>query len=127
MDRFFPGPLADRVWNVMRGAGYGQQKADGSEVAFTRRLTGTPFPRLHAYVEERNGGARVSLHIDQRQPSYEGSKAHGGEYSGPLLEREMDRIATFFRPATVQTGKASGLRPQDNEPKGGFFSRLFGG
>ena len=128
MDRFFPGPLADRVWNVMRGAGYGQQKADGSEIAFTRRLTGTPFPRLHAYVEERGGGARVSLHIDQRQPSYEGSKAHGGEYAGPLLEREMDRLATFFRPRARTTPDPSlKRRGGSEEPEKGFFSRLFGG
>ena len=112
----------------MRRSGYAEQKADGNEIAFTRRLQGTPFPRLHAYVEERDGGARVSLHVDQKAPSYEGSRAHGGEYSGPFVEREMERIATYFLKADKASG-VEGLRrqDQDDEPKGGFFSRLFGG
>lgn len=108
----------------MRRSGYAEQRADGNEIAFTRRLQGTPFPRLHAYVEEQGGGARVSLHIDQKQPSYEGSRAHGGEYSGPLVEREMERIASFFRPVPTRPVAS---HPVDDEPKGGFFSRLFGG
>lgn len=123
MDRFFPGPLADRARNTMRRAGYAEQKADGNEIAFTRRLQGTPFPRLHAYVEERDGGARVSLHVDQKAPTYEGSRAHGGEYGGALVEREMGRVATFF---VVQRQEAGGRREEAEEPKG-FFSRLFGG
>lgn len=109
----------------MRRAGYAEQKAEGNEIAFVRRLQGTPFPRLHAYVEERDGGARVSLHIDQKQPSYGGSRAHGGEYGGPLVEREMARIATFFVVQAIRP--QAGRTQEDDEPKGGFLSRLFGG
>lgn len=125
MDRFFAGPLSDRARNTMRRAGYAEQKAEGNEIAFVRRLQGTPFPRLHAYVEERDGGARVSLHVDQKQPSYGGSRMHGGEYGGPLVEREMARIATYFVPQALKASGGQG--PQEDEPKGGFFSRLFGG
>ena len=124
MDRFFPGPLSDRVWNILRRAGYSEQKVAGSEIAFVRRLQQTPFPRLHAYVDERDGGARVSLHIDQKQPSYEGTRAHGGEYSGPVVEREMERIATFFVQAPPRQ-EGGGRREEDDAPKG-FFARLFG-
>jgi len=115
----------------MRRAGYAEQKVVGGEIGFTRRLQQTPFPRLHAYIEERDGGTRVSLHIDQKQPTYGGSRAHGGEYAGPLVEREMERIAAFFRPAAQAAPTTSYPSPDSGEgmgevSKGGFFSRLFG-
>lgn len=50
------------------------------------------FPKYHAYLEVRSGGLVVNLHLDQKQPSYSGGHMHSGEYEGPLLERERDRI-----------------------------------
>jgi hypothetical protein len=39
---------------------------------------------------------QVNLHVDQKEASYEGTSAHGGEYEGPLVEQEMARITQFI-------------------------------
>lgn len=62
-----------------------------------RRLAGQNYPRFHIYLKQqhgRSGGGNFifSLHLDQKQPSYEGSHAHSGEYFGPLIDEEVDRI-----------------------------------
>ena len=36
-----------------------------------------------------------SLHLDQKKPIYEGTHAHNGEYFGPVVETEADRIIDF--------------------------------
>ena len=89
-----------------------------------RKLAGQHYPRFHAYVKSRPAGrgssmaptsSRVhdlvgtspsgqgndfnfSLHLDQKQPSYEtkGVHAHSGEYFGPVVEEEADRIKQIF-------------------------------
>ena len=48
------------------------------------------------YIEDREGGMQVNLHVDQRAATYGDGSAHGGEYSGPLVEREMARIGQFI-------------------------------
>lgn len=93
MKHFFPGPLSDHARNIMRRLGYGELRTRSGQVSFTKRVTGNYFPRYHAYVEDLNGGIQVNLHIDQKEASYEGTSAHAGEYEGPLIEQEMNRIA----------------------------------
>ena len=34
----------------------------------------------------------LTLHLDQKQPSYKGTSMHAGEYSGELVEKEAKRI-----------------------------------
>lgn len=78
----------------MRRAGYALERArDTGEVSFARRLSGLPFPRYHAYTEERGDKLFIKLHLDQKAPSYGGgSSAHAGEYDGETLSREVERI-----------------------------------
>lgn len=79
--------------NLMRHAGYSLERArDTGEISFARRVHGTPFPRYHAYTEDRGGSLLVKLHLDQKAPSYGGSSAHAGEYEGETLEKEAVRI-----------------------------------
>lgn len=92
MKTFFPGPLSDNARNIMRRLGYGEQTTRAGQISYTKRITGERFPRYHGYVEDLNGGLQVNLHVDQKAASYEGTSAHGGEYEGPLVEREMSRI-----------------------------------
>ena len=95
MQTFIPGPLSDRARNLMRRLGYGEQTKRSGQTAFTKRISGGDFPRYHAYVEDRDGGLQVNLHIDQKAASHEGSRAHSGEYDGPLVEQEMKYIVAW--------------------------------
>ena len=49
------------------------------------------------------------LHLDQKKPSYVGTKAHGGEYDGPTVEKEMSRIAGW---ASHITGVPTQAKPE---------------
>src|SRR3989338_10224790 len=61
--------------------------------SFEKRINrGDLFPRFHAYVEADGENVTISLHVDAKRPSYEGTSAHAGEYAGPLVEAEFSRI-----------------------------------
>lgn len=62
------------------------------EYNLVRKLGINNYPRFHAYVEQRGTDFIFKLHLDQKQPSYSGSHAHNGEYFGPLVDEEIDRI-----------------------------------
>ncbi len=127
MKSFLPGPLPDHPRNIMRRIGYGEYRSREGEVSYMKRLHGTLYPRFHAYVEAKNGGLQINLHLDQKQPSYGGSHAHAGEYEGSTVEREMERLFGLIRNLPVQRPGDDDDRsmPRD-EKKGGFLSRLFG-
>ncbi len=97
MQRIFDGPLPDHSRNLLRRAGYGELRKYTGQISYTRRVSNANFPRYHAYVEDKNGGVMVNLHIDQKEATYEGSHAHSGEYDGLLVEREMERIEKAIR------------------------------
>jgi len=120
MQNFISGPLADNARNLMRRLGYGEHIGHGGQISFSRRLAGSDFPRFHAYVEDKNGGVQVNLHLDQK-PSNLGSGAmHGGEYEGPMIQNEMDRLIRVIR--SMSTNKTV----EPDEEKKGFFSKIFG-
>lgn len=117
----------DNAVTFMRRAGYGFQKETSGEVAFVRRVSGSPFPRYHAYVQERatrreGEGTRdleINLHVDQKAPTYQRGRAHSGEYEGSLVDAEAARLrslASALPPAA----------PKPPEEKPGFWGRLFG-
>lgn len=60
--------------------------------SFAKRAGSGTFPRYHVYAEVQGDQIRVSLHLDAKAPTYEGTSAHAGEYDGPLIEAEMQRI-----------------------------------
>lgn len=78
----------------IRRCGYGRMPSRG-EVSYFRRLQATPYPRFHIYFKEEGDKAVINLHLDQKQPIYEGVKAHSGEYEGEVVEREAERIRSF--------------------------------
>jgi hypothetical protein len=49
------------------------------------------------YVEEDGDNYSFNLHLDQKQPSYSGSRAHSGEYDGELVESEMERLKAYLK------------------------------
>lgn len=82
---------------IMRRAGYGKYfDSKTGKWSFMKRLRTDMFPRFHVYIETKKIGACISLHLDQKRPSYAGTSAHGGEYDGPVVEREIARIALLL-------------------------------
>ena len=77
----------------MRSLGYGEvQDRRATETSYSRKLSTDRYPRYHAYLNEIPNGLVIKLHVDQKKASYEGQTAHSGEYTGPLVQREIDRI-----------------------------------
>ena len=123
MKKFFAGPMSDNARNILRRLGYGEQRTRAGQISYVKRVTGERFPRYHAYVEDQNGGLQVNLHVDQKEASYEGTSAHAGEYEGPLVQREMNRIAEFL--SSLHTPPPPSA-PTPSAPKKGFWGTLFG-
>ena len=74
----------------MRKCNYGEVR--GREVSYARRLAGTQYPRFHAYIDLKDDGFTINLHLDQKKACYEGTTAHSGEYDGELVKDEGDRL-----------------------------------
>ena len=84
----------------LRSCGYAFEKEDGDELAFVKRISGHDYPKYHIYsrlaVTPNGKELTVNIHIDQKKPSYGGSKAHSGDYDGPLIEAELRRIRELY-------------------------------
>ena len=78
----------------MRSLGYSFDRQEVDEWSFVRRISGD-YPRYHAYTHLETSTLVINLHIDQKKPSYSGTRAHAGEYDGELVEREIARIRSF--------------------------------
>ena len=81
---------------VMRKAGYSAfTDPKTKKESFILRLTSEFYPRFHVYVKQQNGQVIFDLHIDQKKPSYSGTRMHAGEYEGPTVKKELERIAKW--------------------------------
>jgi len=78
----------------MRAAGYhfDRHAQQDNKMSFVRSLGRGDFPRFHAYVIQETDVIHISLHLDQKRPSYQGSHAHSGEYDSDLVEQEVLRL-----------------------------------
>jgi len=92
--KFNLNPDPDTLSSFLRQAGYAPEGQDPrtGELRFTRSLTGRRYPRFHLYCHEETNSC--NLHLDQKQPSYQGNSAHSGEYEGTLVELEAERIVS---------------------------------
>ena len=70
---------------------------DNGEYNLVRKLNYDNYPRFHAYVKQIGNDFNFSLHLDQKKPIYKGTHAHNGEYFGPVIETEADRIKEILR------------------------------
>lgn len=77
------------------------------EYNMVRKLAGDSYPRFHIYLSQKQGGWNFSLHLDQKKPVYEnsGSHAHNGEYFGPIIDGEADRIKSALASLSQGAGK----------------------
>ena len=80
----------------MRKVGYAAQQNRYGDESFVRRAGSGEFPRFHIYAEESGDSFVLNIHLDQKKPSYGGTRAHGGEHEGPALEAEVARIKSIL-------------------------------
>ena len=82
------------ILSVMRKAGYNHFiDPNTNEESFVLRTGPDFYPRFHVYIHENQSTIGIDLHLDQKKPQYKGARAHNGEYDGPVVERELSRIA----------------------------------
>lgn len=94
MKAVFKQTPTHRAMVFMRTAGYTPYSNREGDESFVRRAAGGgEFPRFHVYVEESKTPMTLSIHIDQKGHTYEGSKAHSGEYFGQAIADELARIS----------------------------------
>jgi len=77
---------------LIKRCGYATWQGHEEKPSFARRLGSMHYPRFHAYLREFDSYFEVDLHLDQKQASYEGSHAHGGDYDSVTVENEARRI-----------------------------------
>jgi len=90
--------INENVVGVARSLGYLiiDTKENG-EYNLVRKLDFGNYPRFHAYVRQQGTDFIFSLHLDQKKPIYKGAHAHNGEYFGPVVETEADRIKEILK------------------------------
>ena len=86
--------LRESAVTVARAIGYLIIDTNQNEYNMVRRLDRDNYPRFHAYVKQQGDNYIFSLHLDQKKPIYgaAGVHAHNGEYFGPVVENEANRI-----------------------------------
>jgi len=100
--------LQKSIHAIMRQIGYmpAYFQKEG-EFSIVRKLGGNEYPRFHLYIKEiasalpRNDESgktfTFNLHLDQKKPSYEGTRGHSGDYDGPVIEQEAERIKNLLK------------------------------
>jgi hypothetical protein len=107
---------------LIKRCGYGLVRDPRArEVSYARRLGNNIYPRFHLYINAEDP-LILSIHIDQKQASYEGSTAHSGDYDSDLIKQEGQRIYNQIISESQQTNQFA----DDSEEKKGFWSGLFG-
>jgi hypothetical protein len=89
----------------MRQAGYtyitNHKTGQGS---FVKTFGRNNYPRFHVYVIEEGDKIIFNAHLDQKQASYEGVSAHSGEYDGPLVKEELERLKSLLGIGDINRG-----------------------
>lgn len=67
------------------------------EISVIRPLARQDYPRFHLYITQKGADMNFSLHLDQKKPSYEGQTGHSGDYDGPVVEGEAQRIQQLLQ------------------------------
>ena len=95
------------------------------EVSYARSLDpGRFYPRLHVYIEPAVDSTGISIHLDAKKPSYQGSSAHSGEYDSPIVKEEAIRMQNLAKDFPSQmAGKKTSLGFGSEKY---WWQRLFG-
>lgn len=89
----------ENILTLTRKLGYRPVSRMEKELSCVRYLMGREYPRFHLYIRKNKekDGLSFSLHLDQRKPSYFGNRAHGGEHTGEVVTREVERIKKIIK------------------------------
>lgn len=98
----------------LRRSGYGfiTDRRRGTE-SFVRRLGNDFYPRFHMYLKEDGDKIVFNLHLDQKQPSYKGSHAHNAEYSGEVVQSEINRLKGLLKHESLDPGSIVGKEEEE--------------
>lgn len=85
--------LEEGIASIARNIGYLIIDTNpNGEYNLVRKLAGNNYPRFHIYLRQQGSTYNFGLHLDQKKPSYKGTHAHNGEYFGPVVDEEVERI-----------------------------------
>lgn len=94
----YPADKVNNPFRALRSAGYNHFTDPVTQKeSFVLRTSADYYPRFHVYVKEEADKVIVDLHLDQKKAQYKGAHAHNAEYDGPTVEKEMRRIAGWFK------------------------------
>jgi len=90
--------LISNIRESLRKCGYfGLENRYNGQLAYVRRLSQSQhYPRFHLYLEENPTAIIFNLHLDQKQASYQGARAHSAEYSDDNVKEEANRIKSII-------------------------------
>ena len=121
MDIKLPFDFAENSRNFLRRSGYAEiNDYNSGKTSYVKRLSQQHYPRFHVYINEKDGLDVISLHLDQKKPSYAGSHAHSGEYDGQVVTQEGGRIKGL-----IKNQMDNQSQQKEPEEKKGFFAQLF--
>ncbi|TSC94463.1 MAG: hypothetical protein CEN87_432 [Parcubacteria group bacterium Licking1014_1] len=90
--------INENISNIARKLGYVIiDSKEYNEYNMVRKLGYDNYPRFHIYLKQAGDKLIFNLHLDQKQPSYRGSHAHAGEYEGPVVETEAEKIIELLK------------------------------
>ncbi len=93
----FPSEKVTNPLEALRKAGYSPFIDPKTRVeSFVLRLTSGFYPRFHLYLKHESKKIIFDLHIDQKKPSYSGTKMHAGEYDSAKVKEELKRISGWI-------------------------------
>lgn len=88
----------ENIVSVARRIGYVIiDSQENGQYNLVRKLAIANYPRFHVYLKQQGCNFYFSLHLDQKAPIYKGTHAHSGEYFGPVVEEESDRIKEILK------------------------------
>lgn len=84
--------------HILNEAGYHEfTDPNTDKVSYIMRLGREYYPRMHVYVNKHSeAGGQLDIHLDQKKASYEGHTAHSGEYDGPIVQEEAERLQRWL-------------------------------
>ncbi|MCC6639181.1 hypothetical protein IT409_01335 [Candidatus Falkowbacteria bacterium] len=112
---------------LLRRAGYARQEDKRMQkISYFRSLTTQHFPKFHIYVENE-APLELSLHLDQKPHSYDGQRAHVGEYDGNTVRAEALRVYNLIlgQESEVRSQESEKKEKEESDEKEGWLSRWF--
>jgi hypothetical protein len=88
-----PNKLSQNIPSLMRRCGYMpiHDRRSGKD-SFSRKLSGSHYPRFHMYIKETDQEIIFDLHLDQTSSRYNNQTAHNADYDSEEVKNELIRV-----------------------------------